>query len=641
MSPNDHISDFLMEYCFLKTAPQYAVLLKGPWGSGKTWFIERIIKEIRERKGKELYVSLYGINSLPAIEEEFYRQLHPILSSKGMALTGKILTGLAKATLKIDFNQDSRDDGSVNISIPDIKLPDYLTNTAGLVLIFDDIERCSIPINELLGYINHFVEHQDYKVILVANEDEILSDIGNNHHRASSYKRIKEKLIGKSFEVQADVDSAISGFINEIGLKAQPYLDKVIIKETYAQSNYNNLRHLRQALWDFSRFHEHLEAEAVKSTPLITHLLKLFLVLSCEIRQGYMSAKQITSFHSEYISYLVKKKTNGEDEEPLVIKLKQKYPGMDFNNTLLEAKTWEDIMDKSIINPSAIAEQLNNSHYLISKSTPDWVRLWHYNNLQDDEFERILESVKTELSLKSITEIDAVKHIYGTLFNLSNKSITTDITAELLEESKRYIDYLKSNNHLTADERVRSFHSDESSRGLGYQARETDEFKELCDYIVECASEVYNESLPTKAAELLKVLKSDPAEFSRHLFHANFGDSQYASIPILEHIKPSLFVKELIAIDRSQLYSACYFFKERYSFQQYNTVLAGELNWLKAVRTELETLKAQHAGKLSHYVYGWVIENHINTGINQLESSLETTLKAEDQAPELQDRLTD
>ena len=41
------------------------------------------------------------------------------------------------------------------------------------VIIFDDLERCSIPINDVLGYINKMVEHDKQKVIIVANEHEL------------------------------------------------------------------------------------------------------------------------------------------------------------------------------------------------------------------------------------------------------------------------------------------------------------------------------------------------------------------------------------------------------------------------------------------------------------------------------------
>ena len=41
------------------------------------------------------------------------------------------------------------------------------------ILVFDDLERCDCPLNEVLGYINTFVEQEGIKVILIANEKEI------------------------------------------------------------------------------------------------------------------------------------------------------------------------------------------------------------------------------------------------------------------------------------------------------------------------------------------------------------------------------------------------------------------------------------------------------------------------------------
>ena len=43
MSMNLHIEEFLEYYCSLKHDPEYAVLLKGKWGAGKTWFIKNFI----------------------------------------------------------------------------------------------------------------------------------------------------------------------------------------------------------------------------------------------------------------------------------------------------------------------------------------------------------------------------------------------------------------------------------------------------------------------------------------------------------------------------------------------------------------------------------------------------------------------
>ena len=45
-NPNEHIEEFLKHYFKLPSPPQYAVLLKGKWGVGKTWFLKKIMSQL-------------------------------------------------------------------------------------------------------------------------------------------------------------------------------------------------------------------------------------------------------------------------------------------------------------------------------------------------------------------------------------------------------------------------------------------------------------------------------------------------------------------------------------------------------------------------------------------------------------------
>jgi KaiC/GvpD/RAD55 family RecA-like ATPase len=141
---NSHIEEYLDYYWGLSHAPGFAVLLKGEWGCGKTWFINKYREKLEKKKQKCLYVSLYGMTSFSEIESSFFQQLHPVLSSKGMAITGKIFQGLLKTSLKIDLNSDGKDDGSVSLQIPKIDLPKSFKKADERILIFDDLERCQI-----------------------------------------------------------------------------------------------------------------------------------------------------------------------------------------------------------------------------------------------------------------------------------------------------------------------------------------------------------------------------------------------------------------------------------------------------------------------------------------------------------------
>jgi hypothetical protein len=74
VDPNKEILEFLAYYCQPDNPLDYAVMLRGPWGAGKTHLIDNFLKS-REKAGptKQLYVSLYGISTLRQIEDAFFR----------------------------------------------------------------------------------------------------------------------------------------------------------------------------------------------------------------------------------------------------------------------------------------------------------------------------------------------------------------------------------------------------------------------------------------------------------------------------------------------------------------------------------------------------------------------------------------
>jgi hypothetical protein len=71
-NPNKAVMDFLHQYSAPESQYDYAVMLRGKWGAGKTYLIRKFIKE-REDKGlkKNLYVSLYGITSSKSMKRSF------------------------------------------------------------------------------------------------------------------------------------------------------------------------------------------------------------------------------------------------------------------------------------------------------------------------------------------------------------------------------------------------------------------------------------------------------------------------------------------------------------------------------------------------------------------------------------------
>lgn len=167
----------------------YAYLLDGSWGSGKTFFVKEIlipsiVKHEKEKKDQDseykekriLYVSLYGIKETEEISRLLYLELRKVMADKmttGRFLkkhTPQIPTWLG-TTSKIvsDVIKDSKGIDIENI-INKISTGFSLKNC---IFIFDDLERTSCNVNDILGYINNFIEHDQVKVLLIANEAEI------------------------------------------------------------------------------------------------------------------------------------------------------------------------------------------------------------------------------------------------------------------------------------------------------------------------------------------------------------------------------------------------------------------------------------------------------------------------------------
>lgn len=286
---NENIVNFLNGY-MMNPDPQYAVLLKGKWGCGKTHFINHWIDAYKgnpttEQVLESIYVSLYGLSDTKQITTAINRVICPILYGKA-AKAGKVLAKIASAMVlkhEVDLNYDGISDLSINIGIDSLskfKSNDSLANSKKL-LIFDDLERCDIPMKELLGYLNFFVEQCNCHLIVIGDEDKIAE--GENK---KIFGEFKEKTIGREFEIATDIHSALDTFVNQT-----PKNDFVVghqeqIEKFFAMTECDNLRILRQALWDFARFEESMTDFLGDSRyeDIMIHVLGAYIISYCEYR---------------------------------------------------------------------------------------------------------------------------------------------------------------------------------------------------------------------------------------------------------------------------------------------------------------------------------------------------------------------
>lgn len=372
---NEHIKKFLDEY-LAKPSNDYAVLITGCWGSGKTHFISRYMGGQKVHKVRDwlmdsvnrtvVYISLFGVKSRKDIENRIFEVLHPhlketedsYLAQSGMCLI-KALASLTPITK--DLGKYACD----AMSLFNKTLCEKAKRSKkGLVVVFDDVERTDMDSPELLGYINEYVEHLGVSCILLADKerwDEANAMPVNRPtlHRLAS---TQEKVIGKIFNIQTTIDEVLANW-----LKDDKFLDarllkilrknEAIIKEIIQRSGVNNFRSLKHSLLDLERFvrvtsiWEYLEKQEFAEL-----FLREFIALRYSIYLGDLKASDIG------VSSRLAQIRDKTLEDSSYDKFQKKYRGFGFlsKNSVDYAESWINIF-KSCFGENIISVDMVNN----------------------------------------------------------------------------------------------------------------------------------------------------------------------------------------------------------------------------------------------------------------------------------------
>ena len=596
---NEHISLFLDYYIGLSN-PQYAVLLKGKWGSGKTYFINEYKEHLKTNEHKYIYVSLYGVTSYDEIETKFLEAVHPRLYNKKTIFAGKIAKQLLKGTLKIDFDDDGKADGNTSFKIPDFK-PEDLLNTKDYILIFDDLERCSINIVDLLGYINFFVEHQSYKVILIANEEELKN--------TKKYIKIKEKLIGKTFKFKTKKDSAYDNFLLELKntKKVKENIlekEKLYILEFFEKSLSNNLRTLRQSLLDFERFYDEILVSHLEKEDLIKDILKWFFIFSFEIRQGNTDILDLLKLSEEYHTLLIIDKNKEKAEKTKYKAYLNKYNFVDNLDVIISFDLWKEILINSNINKKEINVNLNNSKYYLNETIPSWKRLVYFYDLEDNEFKELLNNVYKKFCENKYAEFKHNKLVASCLlffqeeklFNMDSQTLFNSIQKrfEVFFETK--IDIIRP---IVFNKKLRLWHN-QNYKNISYI--ESESFEKLNNYIDELKEKKKSLILKEDSKLIVKAIKDRCESKLFELLEGknDIREVEYRNEPIFENIDIDSLFNAIINTNSQTMHCFGNIIKDRYSVKSKGNLLLEE-TFLKKMLKNIENHLEVKEFKLSFY----------------------------------------
>jgi KAP family P-loop domain len=571
--PNAHIQSYLDYYISLSSAPNYAVMIEGPWGIGKTFLTKKLLSTRMQEPQKYVYVSLYGLSSPEQIDDALFGAFHQMFDSFG----GKMVMGVVRAGLKW-LRAD-----------PEFKRSDFLSRCHADLYVFDDLERCNMPVQQALGHINQIVEHSGGKVIILANEAVLKKEIG--------YKTVKDKVVGKTLVVQLVIDTALTHFLEQVqSTAARSFLteNSAAIRTTFELSKTQNFRILQQSLWDFERLFGVLVSKQVGNAEAMETLLKHFLAYSFELKSGGLDDDQIRRDADRFEDIFDTLATGTDKPRQPHTELAEKYRLMGGSRVELRGEPWATILLDGRIDSEIVGAALAWTDWFSDPADqPAWRTIWYRQFHSAEEVKAALEIVLAQVTAKSFTQAGEILHVFGLMLELASIGVLNCSTPEVLEHGKRYVGELRAERRLQLPP---DFDHEEDFRfgshgGLGFTGTKITEFAEFSQFLhanrILARSDLYDEQAKT----LLDNLKHDPEAFCAAISETSDPKGAFCRIPVLPKIEPGAFVNALFALHpkvQDRVLTHLYW---RYDHARLIHDLSAECAWAQSLFAELSARK--------------------------------------------------
>lgn len=602
-----------------KPYTDYAIMLNGEWGSGKTYFWNNklrsrleTINNINGKNYKTIYMSLYGINSLEEISKKIFIETNPMInktlkkfvdSREGNMIPEYVKTGLDMANLfgSTSFSSD-KVDFSKMFSIDD------------KILCFDDLERANVDVIDILGYINNFVEHDGIKTILICNEKELATKFKNNNvefktmiasyildkegligvkekkqlfkgqdeqivdkplanlledkiseifDKANAYERIKEKLIGETFEYVPEYSYILSGMIMKYSYNSN--LSDFYKKNTscmisaFKKSNTRNLRILKHALNDFEKIYNEVTREYPDiNKEILKTMLTFTIAVSFEIKAGNVSKEKLKSIknNDEYNSVIFTSKILNDNNQFYLREFDNRYFINNFSKykffKFVEVYVRTRFFDEKLFKEN-MDEATNLQNDMVDNNSKKYKTLLNgdYWKLSDLDFDVLWKQALDEAKTGVVEFNEYVK-----LFVIFKYLISIDIVRYPINELKQNFILgmqMSASEHLNSLELV----DDDINSATNYDTEDKD-IQEIMEEYINIRAQAMQEIASNKANKLFKNLPSNLPEFYKLMVN------DYKDIPVFSKYDMDSLYDKLILTPNYDIYNVINMVHERY-----------------------------------------------------------------------------
>lgn len=216
---------------------RYAIAVEGPWGCGKTRFLNVVLAPSLKRKKKRMVrVSMFGLKTGDQLYEKIGATLLRLEGERSGKPT-KFMRQVVTNTPKFAASALAVKGVSLQLDIG-MKFAVDMIASSKHVIVLDDVERRSQDSDDLslFGAVNELVESCGLKVILVTNR------LQNDDNGRSFDQHVQEKLVWKRYSYKQSLSELLDGIFTHIDVSI-PGIDFLgCIREAVERSGCVNAR---------------------------------------------------------------------------------------------------------------------------------------------------------------------------------------------------------------------------------------------------------------------------------------------------------------------------------------------------------------------------------------------------------------
>ena len=568
----------------------YAIMINGEWGSGKTYFWNNRVKnkiesmQINGKKYTTIYMSLYGISNLEEISKKIFIETTQLMDKN----LKKFMNNNAQTTIPeyAKTGLDMANFFGVTQNGDKIDYKDFFA-TEDKVLCFDDLERANVDVIDILGYINNFVEHDHIKTIIICNEKELSTKLKNSNlemktfiatylldkenklnektdepiveriqntieyvfDKANDYERIKEKLIGETFEYNPEFNYIINGLL----MRYEKYPELIrflrentyLITSTFKKSGTRNLRILKHSLTSFKKIFDMVNTSYPNTNNRILQTMLIFTIaISFEIKSGKITKDKFKNIanNEEYRATLVSSRVFMDNRQFYIkefdnnyyYNFKAEYRFFKFielyvRTRIFDMKVFKEDMD--VIINTVDTDKLPGYKRLLTEE---------YWKINDDQFDSVIQEILENVQKGEISPVEIVKIFAYFSYFIEKKLVKYDMkTMGSVFLAGMNIASLKAEYCADADEEIEQIARD----------NESEEMKNVISRFYEINSQLKDKMYREQAEELFKCIP-----MRMELFYDKF-EKEFNKIPIFKYYDPFQMFQRLSCASNEDIVS--------------------------------------------------------------------------------------